>query len=178
MKSTQRASVQQSGFVAKIGLVENAGHRVGSIYERKPNPWFGFVKYKSPVLRQTADEPFVRLECAAVTFGKVFSINDDPREGECQICRVVGTSVAQRHPDAAVIVPRRTSAVESAIAQTDPTPRELHLKCIAGHARIAWQKASGDNRRSRGESARSEGTALASARCCCNRGRSKGACEG
>jgi hypothetical protein len=65
----------------------------------------------------------------------------------------VSTAVAQRHPDAAVIVPPRTNAAESEIAQTNPTQRHLHLKCIDEHGRIARQKAFGYNRRSRVESA-------------------------
>jgi hypothetical protein len=44
--------------------------------------------------------------------------------------------VCQRHPDAAVIVPPRSSAVPSATAQTAPTKRDRHLQAIA--KRGAW----------------------------------------
>ncbi|HEX3399228.1 MAG TPA: IS5 family transposase, partial [Acetobacteraceae bacterium] len=53
--------------------------------------------------------------------------------------------VAARHPDAAVIVPPRSSAVPSKTAETAPTPRDQHLHVIAEHGRMGWQKASGYN---------------------------------
>jgi hypothetical protein len=53
--------------------------------------------------------------------------------------------VAARHPDAAVIVPPRSSAVLSATAQTAPTERDKHLRAIAERGRMGWQKASGYN---------------------------------
>ena len=43
----------------------------------------------------------------------------------------VYASVAQRHSDAAVIVPPGTTAVPSATAETAPTQRDRHLQCIA-----------------------------------------------
>jgi Transposase DDE domain len=39
--------------------------------------------------------------------------------------------VAERHPDAAVIVPPRSSAVLSKTAETAPTQRDRHLQLIA-----------------------------------------------
>ena len=51
--------------------------------------------------------------------------------------------MAPRHPDAAVIVPPRSSAVLSKAAETAPTPRDRHLTAIAEYGRIGWQKASG-----------------------------------
>jgi hypothetical protein len=54
-------------------------------------------------------------------------------------------SVCQRHPDAAVIVPPRSSAVPSATAQTAPTKRDRHLQLIAERGRMGWQRASGYN---------------------------------
>jgi hypothetical protein len=42
--------------------------------------------------------------------------------------------VAARHPDAAVIVPPRSSAVPSATAETAPTRRDQHLRVIAERA--------------------------------------------
>ena len=52
-------------------------------------------------------------------------------------------AVTGRHPDAAVIVPPRSSAVPSKSAETVPTQRDRHLEAIAGHGRMGWQKASG-----------------------------------
>jgi len=55
----------------------------------------------------------------------------------------VSTAVAERHPEAAVIVPPRSTAVPSDTAATAPTQRDGHLQHIAGHGRMAWQNASG-----------------------------------
>src|SRR5262249_2090237 len=57
----------------------------------------------------------------------------------------VYSEVAARHPDAAVIVPPRSNAVPSLMADTEPTPRDRHLQVIAEHGRMGWQKASGHN---------------------------------
>jgi Transposase DDE domain len=65
----------------------------------------------------------------------------------------VSTSVAKRHPEAAVIVPPRVTAVPSDTAETTPTQRDRHLQFIAKHGRIAWQKASGYTARARAEAA-------------------------
>ena len=59
----------------------------------------------------------------------------------------VSRSVAERHPDARVIVPPRSGAVPSKTAETAPTQRDQHLQLIAEHGRMGWQKASGYNRR-------------------------------
>ena len=62
--------------------------------------------------------------------------------------------VAARHPEAAVIVPPRSSAVPSATAETAPTQRDRHLQAIAETGRMGWQKASGYNHlRARAEAA-------------------------
>jgi len=53
--------------------------------------------------------------------------------------------VAERHPDAAVIVPPRSSGVLSETAETAPAQRDPHLQFIAERGRMAWQKASGYN---------------------------------
>src|SRR3954463_9623137 len=63
----------------------------------------------------------------------------------------VYASVAERHPEAAVIVPPRSTAVPSATAETAPTQRDCHLQLIAEKGRMAWQKASGYNARARAE---------------------------
>src|SRR5690242_15317390 len=57
----------------------------------------------------------------------------------------VYTEVAARHPAAAVVVPPRSSAVPSQTAETAPTQRDRHLRCITERGRMAWQKASGYN---------------------------------
>src|SRR3954463_912739 len=62
---------------------------------------------------------------------------------------------AERHPEAAVVVPPRRDAVPSAAAETAPTQRDGHLRCIAEHGRMGWQKASGYNRRALAEAAMS-----------------------
>jgi hypothetical protein len=54
----------------------------------------------------------------------------------------VYAGVAARHPEAAVIVPPRSSAVRSADAETAPTPRDRHLHCIAEHGRMGIVKLS------------------------------------
>ena len=65
----------------------------------------------------------------------------------------VSTAVAKRHPGAAVIVPPRSTAVPSEVAETEPTQRDHHLHFIAEHGRAAWQKASGYTIRARAEAA-------------------------
>ncbi len=65
----------------------------------------------------------------------------------------VYASVAGRHPEAAVVIPPRATAVPSDTAATAPTQRDGHLKHIAEHGRMAWQKASGYTTRARAEAA-------------------------
>ena len=55
----------------------------------------------------------------------------------------VYAEVVARHPDAGVIVPPRSSAVPSGTAETAPTRRDAHLRCIAERGRMGWQRASG-----------------------------------
>ena len=47
----------------------------------------------------------------------------------------VYAEVAARHPAAAVVVPPRANAVPSAAAQSAPTQRDRHLRCIAERGR-------------------------------------------
>ena len=61
--------------------------------------------------------------------------------------------VADRHPEAAVIVPPRRTAVLSEMAAIAPTQRDRHLECIAEKGRMGWQKASGYSRRAKVEAA-------------------------
>jgi hypothetical protein len=63
----------------------------------------------------------------------------------------VYAAVAERHPDAAVIVPPRTTAVPGGTAETAPTQRDCHLQCITEKGRMAWQQASGYNKRAKVE---------------------------
>ena len=59
----------------------------------------------------------------------------------------VTAAVAERHPEAAIIVPPRSTAVPSEAAETAPTQRDRHLHSveprgspdIAEHGRAAWQ---------------------------------------
>jgi hypothetical protein len=63
----------------------------------------------------------------------------------------VYADVVQRHPDAAVIVPPRCTAVLSDQAETSPTQRDRHLQCIDERGRMGWQQASGYNKRAKVE---------------------------
>ena len=65
----------------------------------------------------------------------------------------VYTSVGERHPEAAVVVPPRATAVPSQTAESAPTPRDRHLQLIAEKGRMAWQTASGYTKRARAEAA-------------------------
>ena len=67
----------------------------------------------------------------------------------------VSAAVAERYPEAAIIVPPRSTAVPSKTAETAPTQRDRHLQAIAEHGRAAWQRASGYTKRSRVEAAMS-----------------------
>jgi hypothetical protein len=57
----------------------------------------------------------------------------------------VYAEVLARHSEAAVVVPPRSSAVPSEAAETAPTQRDAHLRCIAERGRMGWQRASGYN---------------------------------
>jgi hypothetical protein len=59
----------------------------------------------------------------------------------------VYAEAAAHHPEAVVVVPLRSSAVPSGTAETAPTQRDLHLRCIAERGRMGWQKATGYNDR-------------------------------
>src|SRR3954465_7462031 len=65
----------------------------------------------------------------------------------------VYASVAERHPEAAIIVPPRTTAVPSRATETAPTQRDRHLQLIAKRGRRGWQTASGYTKRARAETA-------------------------
>ncbi|MFC7738458.1 IS5 family transposase [Roseomonas sp. GCM10028921] len=57
----------------------------------------------------------------------------------------VYAGVAARHPAAHVIVPPRSNAVRSDMAETAPTQRDRHLQAIAECGRMGCQRASGYN---------------------------------
>ena len=63
----------------------------------------------------------------------------------------VYAAVADRHPEAEVIVPPRITAVASSEADTAPTQRDRHLRCIAEKGRMAWQKTYRYNQRAKVE---------------------------
>ena len=64
----------------------------------------------------------------------------------------VYAAVAERHP-AAVIVPPRTTAVPSGTADIAPTERDHHFQSITANGRMAWQQATGYNKRAKAEAA-------------------------
>jgi len=61
----------------------------------------------------------------------------------------VYAGVAERHPEAAVVVPPRATAVPSDTAASAPTQRDGHVRHIARHGRMSWQSASGYNKNKR-----------------------------
>jgi len=65
----------------------------------------------------------------------------------------VYAGVAERYPEAAVVVPPRVTAVPSDTAATAPTQRDRHLQFIAEKGRMGWQKASGYTKRAKAEAA-------------------------
>jgi len=44
-----------------------------------------------------------------------------------------------------VVVPPRANAVPSDTAETAPTQRDAHLRCLAERGRMGWQRVSGYN---------------------------------
>jgi len=62
-------------------------------------------------------------------------------------------TVAERYPDAAVIVPTRATAVPGPSAATAPTQRDRHLQEIVERGRMGWQKANGYDLRAKVEAA-------------------------
>jgi hypothetical protein len=55
----------------------------------------------------------------------------------------VYASIAQRHPEVAVIIPPSATAVPSTTVENEPTQCDRHLQLIAGQGRRAGQTASG-----------------------------------
>jgi hypothetical protein len=78
--------------------------------------------------------------------GSVGSVTaDGAYDGE-----TVYDEILQRHPEADVIIPPRSTAVAS---DTGATQRDEHLRMIEKHGRIGWQRRSGYCRRSLVETA-------------------------
>jgi hypothetical protein len=78
--------------------------------------------------------------CSTVTRPIVFFSDDGEFDRDD-----VYDEVAERHSDAAVIVPPRASGVLRVTVETAPKQRDRHLQFIAQRGRMAWQKASGYN---------------------------------
>ena len=57
----------------------------------------------------------------------------------------IAAAVAERHPEAAVIVPPRSTAVPSDTAEDRADPADLQLQLSPEMGRMGWQKASGYN---------------------------------
>jgi hypothetical protein len=60
-------------------------------------------------------------------------------------------AVAEHSPEAAVVVPPRSTAVLSVSAETDPTQRDHHIQAIAEQGWMGWQRTSGYNARAGAE---------------------------
>ena len=61
--------------------------------------------------------------------------------------------VTERHPDAAVIVPPRSTATPTVSTGIDPTRRDQHIHAIAEHGWMGWQKSNDYNVRAKVEAA-------------------------
>jgi DDE family transposase len=79
-------------------------------------------------------------------------LNSLTGDGAYDQAGIYGT-VAKLHPDADVIIPPRSTAVLSDIAENTPTQRDRYLQNIDEHGRMGWQKRSGYTRRALVESA-------------------------
>ena len=66
--------------------------------------------------------------------------------------QAVYDAVLERHPDAAVIVPPRSTAAPGE-GETATSQRDQHVRAAAQHGRMHWQRSSGYNRRSLVETA-------------------------
>jgi hypothetical protein len=70
---------------------------------------------------------------------------DGAHDGE-----TVYDAVAERHPEAVVIIPPRATAVPT---ESTTTQRDRHIAAIEEHGRMGWQRRSGYNRPSLAETA-------------------------
>jgi transposase len=62
-------------------------------------------------------------------------------------------TVLERHPDAVVVIPPRSTAVLSDTAETKPTQRDRHIELLAEKGRMGWQVATGYGKRALVETA-------------------------
>jgi transposase len=62
-------------------------------------------------------------------------------------------TILDRHPDATVVIPPRSTAVLSDTAETEPTQRDRHIQLLVNKGRMGWQKAAGYGKRSLVETA-------------------------
>jgi hypothetical protein len=127
----------------------NVRERQRKIAEHASGVWIVFLGKQSDVVAQ----------CEKCLKQRLPAWCTDPpgsawkRTGVAGALDAVYVAVAERHPDAAVIVPPRTTAVPSGAAETAPTQRDRHLQCITEKGRMAWQRASGHNKRAKAEAA-------------------------
>jgi hypothetical protein len=63
------------------------------------------------------------------------------RGGQAWYSPLAILTAADHHPEAAVIVPPRRTAVLSEMASIAPKQRDRHPKCIEEKGRMGWQKA-------------------------------------
>jgi hypothetical protein len=79
--------------------------------------------------------------------GAIASVTADGAYDSAPVYRIID----ERDPAAAVIIPPRSTAVPSEMAETAPTPRDRHLQLIQERGRRGWQKAVNYGQRSLGE---------------------------
>lgn len=112
----------------------------------------GRVVAATPTDREVDDASQVGSLLDRVT-GSVACITGDGAYDRDSVRDSVYAEVAERHPEADVVVPPRSTAVPSEAAETAPTRRDRHPQHIAEHGRMAWQKASEYTKRARAETA-------------------------
>ena len=103
--------------------------------------------------------------------GDITEVSDLPNQIEVDVAsmtadggydgEVIYDVVAERHPEAAVIVPPRITAV---LDETIATQRDEHLAMITEHGRMSWQRSSGYNRSRRQTSFPRGGAAAAASK--------------
>jgi hypothetical protein len=62
-------------------------------------------------------------------------------------------TVAERDPDAIVVIPPRVTAVPGPTADTQPTQRDRHIQVIADKGRLGWQTETDYGKRAKAETA-------------------------
>ncbi|CAO3363375.1 IS5 family transposase [Azospirillum palustre] len=107
------------------------------------NPDTGEILASELTSNEEGDASLVRplLDQIARPIGTVLA--DGAYDGE-----PVYRAVAERAPDAEVIIPPRATAVVSDTAESAPTRRDRHIQTIKEHGRLGWQRAVQYGRRS------------------------------